>query len=338
MLCRSTTIRHRSSGVCLKTPLLIPSFSSKGFHTPQKGKSEASVILQAAGDFLTQCYLISAYDIYYCHIPQPGKLPFRPELIFLDSGGYEVSNAYDYSIAVQPNVLANEWKVDYFKAVMDSWPREIPVVFVSFDHPLNRKKFGDQVKEARTLFRERRDHLLTFLIKPETKNQLTSIEALENARARVKELSGFDMIGVTEKELGNSMLSRMVNIAKLRIALDKAGLPAPIHVFGSLDPLSVCLYFLAGAELFDGLTWIRYGYNDECCIYPHNMAAIKYGIQMRDNQFKLRMLADNYYHLERLQLRLQEFAASGSFDKFGPHSTLLQNAWDTLNTQLGGGA
>jgi hypothetical protein len=34
--------------------------------------------------------------------------------------------------------------------------------------------------------------------------------------------------------------------------LDEAGVKSPIHVFGALDPLTVCLYFVAGAEVFDG--------------------------------------------------------------------------------------
>ena len=43
MLYRTSTIRHRDSGVPLKTPLLIPSFSSKGFAKSKKdGKSDVT--------------------------------------------------------------------------------------------------------------------------------------------------------------------------------------------------------------------------------------------------------------------------------------------------------
>ncbi|MFZ2147695.1 MAG: hypothetical protein WAV28_10800 [Sedimentisphaerales bacterium] len=337
MICRSTTIRHRSSGVSLRTPVLIPSFSSKGFQTAKNGKSEAATILQAAGEFLTQCYLISAYDIYHGYIPKPGNLPFLPDLLFLDSGGYEVSDAYDYSVVVRPMVVPKEWRIEYLESVLDSWPSEIPAVFVSFDQPTIRKPFLDQVQEARSLFKGR-NQLLTFLIKPETKSQFTIEKSLRGALAAVDELSGFDFIGLTEKELGPSMLDRMVNVAKLRKALDEAGLSAPVHIFGSLDPLSVCLYFLAGAELFDGLTWIRYGYNDGLCLYTHNIAATKYGIDFKDDHCKLRMLSENCYLLEGLQLRLQEFASTGSFKKLDPHAKVLKDALDTLNSRLRGGA
>ena len=46
-------------------------------------------------------------------------------------------------------------------------------------------------------------------------------------------LRDFDVIGFTEKEIGNSVLDRMNNIAKLRIAMRKANINKPIHIFGS---------------------------------------------------------------------------------------------------------
>ena len=87
MLIRTSTIRHRPSGVSLQTPLLIPSFSSKGFaRSKSEGRSEIHGILTYSTEFLTDTYLVSAYDIFYGHVPAPAELP-RPELIFVDSGG-----------------------------------------------------------------------------------------------------------------------------------------------------------------------------------------------------------------------------------------------------------
>src|SRR6185312_9373800 len=88
-------------------------------------------------------------------------------------------------------------------------------------------------------------------------------------------LSNFDVIGFTEKELGPSTLDRMVFIARLRQELEAAGLDIPIHIFGSLDTISTPLYFLAGADIFDGLTWLRYSYFDGLTLYKHNYGAMK---------------------------------------------------------------
>ena len=57
MLCRTSTIRHIDSGVSMKTPLLIPSFSSKGFaKSKEDGRSEIGKILAMAGEFLTEVF------------------------------------------------------------------------------------------------------------------------------------------------------------------------------------------------------------------------------------------------------------------------------------------
>ena len=264
MLARSSTLRHRGSGVALQTPLLVPSFSSKGFsRAKDSDQSEIGKILTASGEFLTEAYLISAYDIHHGHVPGPMELPFTPELIFLDSGGYEISTDRDYSSVLDPLPAPGDWDLERWESVVSSWPDEIPLVAISYDHHDERAPFGTQVSLARQRFRVCREHLHSLLIKPETESQLTLSGALKAASADAGELAGFDIVGVTEKELGRSMLERMVRIATLRLAMDAAEVTAPVHVFGALDPISVCLYFMAGAEIFDGLTWIRYGWL--CC-------------------------------------------------------------------------
>lgn len=174
-----------------------------------------------------------------------------------------------------------------------------------------------------------------FLLKPETETQFLLDESLKAVIADPAQLAGFDMIGITEKELGRSMLDRMVQIARLRSAMDAARINIPIHVFGSLDPISVCLYFVAGAEIFDGLTWIRYGYDEGGrCVYIHNLGVLKYGISLSENLVKVRAVSENYYYLQDLQRRLREFEATGKWEKLSPHDKLVQNACDSLQTRL----
>ena len=52
----------------------------------------------------------------------------------------------------------------------------------------------------------------------------------------------------------------MKNIAQIRRALDGVGLDTPLHVFGSLDTVTTPMYFMAGADIFDGLTWLRFAF------------------------------------------------------------------------------
>lgn len=335
MFARSSTIRHKVSGVALQTPLLIPSFSSKGFAASKKdGKSEIGTILAATSEFLTETYLISAYDVHYGNLPGFLKLPFRPEMIFLDSGGYEISTDRDYSSVIDPLPAPHVWDVGKWESVIASWPDQLPLVVISYDHHDERVPFVKQVALARKRFRCCRQHLHSLLIKPETKSQTLLTESLASAIANAAQLGSFDMVGVTEKELGRSMLDRMVQIARLRRAMDEADVKAPIHVFGALDPLSVCLYVVAGGEVFDGLTWIRYAFREGQCIYTHNQGVLKYGIDTTDNQVKSRALAENCYDLQNLQRRLREFVATKKWDKLSPHEKLLENAFDSLTTRL----
>lgn len=118
----------------------------------------------------------------------------------------------------------------------------------------------EQLRDAKHAVLAQPGHLHSFLLKPQAKEEHTLESALRVLGGQVGELVAFQLLGVTEKELGNSSLERIVRIAKLQQALDDASLRIPIHVFGALDPLSVCLYFVAGAEVFDGLTWSRYAY------------------------------------------------------------------------------
>ena len=70
MLARSTTLRHPIAG-SITTPLLIPSFSSKGFGASAKGRPEVGTLLKLAREQLTESMLLSAYDLHYKYVKRP---------------------------------------------------------------------------------------------------------------------------------------------------------------------------------------------------------------------------------------------------------------------------
>ena len=103
--------------------------------------------------------------------------------------------------------------------------------------------------------------------------------------------------------------------------------------------LYLCAHvYIAGAEIFDGLTWLRYGYHDGLCIYTHNLGVVKYGLHVSDNLVRSRALTENSYALQLLRQRLLEFEETRSFDKLKPHEALLSDACDSLKTQFKGGS
>ena len=334
---RISTVEHRGSGVTMTTPLLIPSFSSKGFAMfEDSGRSEAGEILKATSEFLTEVFLISAYDIYYGHVPHPLELECTPRFVVVDSGGYEILAGSDYSTVMVPRYDCEPWTLENLRSVYNEWPRHIPAVFVSFDHPDVRKPFADQVADAEEFFRTPCQQMTLLLLKPETNEQDTLDGTIDSVVEDAAQLGSFDIVGVTEKELGQTMASRMLQIAKLRLAMDDAGVKSPLHIFGALDPLSVSLYFIAGAEIFDGLTWLRYAYKDGICIYRHNMGVMNYGLHMPDDQLECQIWKDNNDTLQSLQRRMRKFEETRDFGTLEPHADLLSDAYDFLKAKFGG--
>lgn len=333
-LARSRVIRH-PSGVEVKTPLLIPGISSKGFRR-RGNRSEARSYLKVAEPLLEESLLISAYDIYYKYVPAITRKEYGIRLLFIDSGGYETAEDHDFSAVLKHDCTVKEWDVLKLKEVFMKCPKTSPAVLVSYDHGAHRVSLRRQIENAHKLFCHFPDHLHEFLIKPE--RTWKGYLKCDCVCQKVGDLKDFHIVGVTEKELGKSTLERMKNIATIRSAMDAKGIDAPLHVFGSLDPITTCLYFLAGAEIFDGLTWLRYGYCEGKAVYYQNYVLIDDSISIAETDEKViaYMVLRNLSYLGNLRDRMTAYLLDGEFDKFEtPICEKIQSAHDMLRTQLG---
>jgi hypothetical protein len=241
-----------------RTPLLVPSFSSKGFPNIDK-------IIEYSSELIEGVTLVSAYDLHYGKIQQPFHFP---SMIFLDSGGYEVSKDAELSDFGDKEHVPKLWTQEMHEAQLALWQPSVPSVLISYDHPKERLLIKAQIERAKGMAPGRAGFLREILLKPETTGQM--LLHMPNIIQNVHGLADFDVIGVTEKEVGNSIPDRMKNIARLRHALDKAGLETPIHIFGSLDTVATPMYFLAGADIFDGLTWLRFAFHEGQTVYKQN--------------------------------------------------------------------
>ncbi len=337
MLYRSTTIRH-PSGVSLKTPLLVPSFSSRGFRFDKKDRSEIRDVFINTAEILTDSMLVSAYDIAHGHLPKPERFPCTPFLTIVDSGGYETGADHDFSSIYKHAHKAEAWSLKQLQKVLDTWPARIPAVFVNYDRDSVGQTLSRQLTNATKLFSRYPNQMHNFLLKPTSRCKGLLRNTVKLLEPVVKELGAFSIIGITEKELGHTMLDRMETVASLRGILDKVGIKSPIQVFGALDPLSSCLYFLAGAEIFDGLTWLRFAYAGGQCVYPHNYGVLSAGVEGHDDFIQSKMFSDNYSELRKLQLAMRDFASTNNFAKLKPHENFLHEAYDSLVGRIGGGA
>jgi hypothetical protein len=218
------------------------------------------------------------------------------------------------------------WTLADYSAVLESWTSSRPTVVVSYDHPNERVSTPEQIARADSTIPRKANLYREILFKPEAEGEDdTNIESIvEN----IHRLAAFDAIGVTEKEIGTTQQARMGSIARIRRALNAAGLGnKPIHVFGSLDTISTPLYFVAGADIFDGLTWLRLAYHEGMTIYRQNFAALRFGTQIKSSLIDARCCFENYYYMKKMQLEMRNFLGSRSFESFSYHRELIEWAY-----------
>lgn len=301
LLARERIVTHNGSEL-FRTPLLVPSFSSKGFPEMKK-------ILTLMREFITGAVLVSAYDEHYGFFTSQ-NLTF-PNVIFLDSGGYEARVEHDLSESYGQDYKPKNWKVYDHRCVIKNWKSNIPTILVSYDSPAKHSRIELQVRSALKLKDDFPQFPHELLIKPEHKRELLEIgDILPKV---LKDLGGFAAVGFTEYELDEKIIGRMLKIAQARKILDEAGIDIPIHIFGSLDTFSTALYFLSGAEIFDGLTWLRFGFFNGQTIYKHNYGAMKNvnGLLRKAEDLSHSMWKDNYYYLEALREQMRNFITRG---------------------------
>ncbi len=190
MLAKRRALMHDGREVD-RTPLLVPSFSSKGFPDVDK-------IIRYSSELIEGVALISAYDLHYGTIEPPFDFP---SVIFLDSGGYEASKDTELSDFGEREHVPKPWNQDMHEAQLAKWRPSVPSVLISYDHPKERLPIKAQIERAKAMAPGREGFLREILLKPETvlQKRLQMEDVIRNVRA----LADFDVIGVTEKEVGN---------------------------------------------------------------------------------------------------------------------------------------
>jgi hypothetical protein len=323
MLARRRALRLNSKEI-ERTPLLVPSFSSKGFPDVRK-------IIEYSSEIIEGPMLVSAYDLHYKEIEPPFDFA---SLLFLDSGGYEVSKDAELSDFGDKEYVPKEWSQEMHEGVLAGWKPRVPSVIISYDHPKAKVPIKEQIARAEAMAPGHTDLMREILLKPETEAQ--TLLQVDSIIANIHGFAGFNAIGVTEKEIGNSVMSRMQNIAKLRVALDKAGIDVPMHVFGSLDTVTTPLYFLAGADIFDGLTWLRFAFHQGQTLYKQNYGALHLGVKTPAHVIDGRCWNNNYYYITELELEMRRFLNNGDFGSFTYHGEQFRAVLESVKEAVGG--
>jgi hypothetical protein len=355
MLARRASLRHPIAGD-IDLPLLIPAFSSKGFglrKTRNGREREYTPVAYELSDFARherKAVLISAYDLHFQYFDAPDLLSDRPEdflrnvrVVFFDSGGYELTPDFD---STEPRdyphaIRFDEYGQAEYEAVLQrytSLAEPLPLTITNFDYGSQGKPLNVQIEEARALFGRFPGYGTDFLMKPFTE-RATVVNPADLSATDFANLRGFDIIGVTEKELGRNLLTRLTAVASLRNGLDEAHNSAPIHVWGGLDPIMSCLYYFAGAQIFDGVSWLRYAYRNGISVIRecHSVLDPDLGVGTARTLNHAEASVSNLNYLNRLSVQLQQWVDyEGETFRFF-HEDIrdhLKEAYDVMVSQI----
>jgi hypothetical protein len=256
-------------------------------------------------ELVTEAALFSAYDLHLKKIAQ--KSIWISDVVFIDSGNYEIGHIKGVLNQFQDSIdgRAKDWTFQMYAKVVDSLrpPSFRKAVLVNYDE---KKALDAQVSDASAFFAKHKKFATCFLSRPsdEYSNRLNIESLIKN----VELIEQFDVLGVTEKELGNSLLNRCTNLLRIRRALNSRSPDLPIHVFGCLDPLGIICYFLCGADIFDGTLWLKFGFHKNAAFYINNYALIKGNWNQSDGGVQIMSSIWNLLDLKNLMDRMRRYA------------------------------
>ncbi len=176
MLSRKLKLFSEKWGEVGTTPMLVPSISSRS-------NIEIKETIRYLRDIFSGPILISAYDLEY--ISKFPNLNFS-DLIFLDSGGYEVGKDQDVSEIGLYKPDSKKWDRDLHKHAINKWSTLKPTILISYDHPSERRPIKHQISDAELLFHRRRKYLKEILLKSEKSKHFIDIEhIIDNAESSI---------------------------------------------------------------------------------------------------------------------------------------------------------
>ncbi|NKC13877.1 MAG: hypothetical protein GKR94_17310 [Gammaproteobacteria bacterium] len=325
-------------------PLLVPSFSSKGFgfyveksEGTERVHSETNGALDVLGAYLHESFLISAYDLFHDHYASPKKHLETPRLLFLDSGGYELAPEFDSTEPKITPVRNLPFSFENYLAVLDDLVEtnsDASILVANYDWDTKHTPFERQIQSSKRLFDSYPHWGKNLLLKPASdRSDVIEVDALLPV---VAELRDFDVVGVTEKELGHDLLDRLRRLARLRVLLTRNDIHVPIHVWGGLDPTITPLYYFAGGEIFDGVSWMRYYLHEGLAVNLESSIQIRGDLAAPYDESIVTALSSNISYLAGLATSLQVFGSSENqdFTVFEHGRENLKRAFETMRSQI----
>jgi queuine/archaeosine tRNA-ribosyltransferase len=242
----SRTYLIETSNKILKTPFFFPSISTV---RTNYGVYEYFKLIKKVS---YPGFLISSYDIYHDEkrdtlIEEVSKTTEYSAFTLMDSGNYEAYWNNDTT-----------WDIKNLESIL----KDINVDFCfSFDvFWKDGKDINEHVKEtitysAMTAGIQRSGATIPLIH--------SNPQLFPKIVRKVIEGINPQIIGIPERELGASLLERAKTLQRIRDEIEKAEREIPIHLLGTGNPISILIYTLCGADLYDGLEWCKNVVNPE---------------------------------------------------------------------------
>lgn len=232
----------------IKTPFFFPAISSV------KTNEELLQYYKIIRESGYPGFLVSAYDIHrdkqfqvilndLARTTESAKV-----MTLMDSGNYEAFWHKD-----------KHWSDEHFEEILKSTKVDIAFSFdIYCEKDISIKEHTKEIVRSAAKTASVQSYGTTAPIIHGNKDNIAQIveEVLNNLTPEI--------IGVTERDLGHSLIERANTIKQIRQAIDKRRTGIPLHVLGTGNPCSILVYSVMGADLFDGLEWCKN------IIDPHN--------------------------------------------------------------------
>ncbi|MBU1854382.1 MAG: queuine tRNA-ribosyltransferase family protein [Nanoarchaeota archaeon] len=223
----------------IESPFFFPSISS--IRTNFKIDEYLKLLMKIAyPGFLISAYDIDDYKDKEKLIKQLNEINQNSAFVLMDNGNYEAFWNQD-----------NSWTFEKFEKILKN--AQIDLCF-SYDIFWNDKKITKHINETikYTAMTGGVQHSGTTIpIIHGTPNNFPSL-----VKGVVEGINP-EIIGITERELGDSLIQRTETLFKIRKELIKIKREIPIHLLGTGNPISILVYSLCGANFFDALEWCK---------------------------------------------------------------------------------
>ncbi len=221
------------------SPVYFPSISSSS-----KTRWEVDNFVELLITLKYPQFLVSCYDLFYSknkeHLLYLLKSAVQNQFILLDSGIYE-----------QVWNKSNDWNNDYYNEIIS---HDIFSEAFSFDsYFLNKKSI-----ELNDIYQT-----IENSIEKTGKTNISPIihnngeDTFINVSMEILEKKNPLIIAFPERELGKGVIEITKKIVEIRKEINKINPKQIIHILGTGNPISIMLYYFAGANTFDGLDWCQ---------------------------------------------------------------------------------